>query len=164
MHNNKLALKQKKSLVVSLWQSQLTFVWPGIPKQPATIAQSSQSERHLMVFVSMRLYLAKLFIKSIYICFSQFNCFDNSIQDFSPFQKPFWIFEIYQHLQVVLLHSFLVFCQKLSDLWKFRIFLFRNFGCWIFKLKMFVYSKYCEVHVYYMQVKPSRSCSDWHQN
>ena len=35
----------------------------------------------------------------------------------------------------------------------------------IFKLKMFVCSKYCEVHVYYKQFKSSRSCeTDWHQN
>ena len=38
------------SWVVSLWQSPLTFVWPGVPKQPVTTAPSSSSERHLTVF------------------------------------------------------------------------------------------------------------------
>ena len=44
------AAKQQISWVVSLWQSPLTFVWPGAPKQHTTTAPSSQSERHLMVF------------------------------------------------------------------------------------------------------------------
>ena len=44
------AAKQQISWVVSLWRSPLTFVWPGIPKQCATIAPSSGLERHLTIF------------------------------------------------------------------------------------------------------------------
>ena len=87
----------------------------------------------------------------------QHICFDYSIPlNFSPFQKPFGI-----HIWNLLTFTTLVtlfdfgFCEKLYDLWKFRIFCF-GIGCWIFKLKMFVCSKYCEVHVYYKQVKSSQ--------
>ena len=43
-------LKQQISLVVSLWRSPLTFVWPGVPKQCVTTAPSSRSKHHLTVF------------------------------------------------------------------------------------------------------------------
>ena len=44
------ATKQQISWVVYVWLSPITFVWPGVPKQCATTAPSSQSERHLTVF------------------------------------------------------------------------------------------------------------------
>ena len=40
-------------------------------------------------------------------------CFNSSIPlDFSPFQKPFGIFEIYQLLQLLLLYLILVFVKS----------------------------------------------------
>ena len=37
-------------MVVSLWRTPLTFVWPGVSKQSMTTAPPSRSECHLTVF------------------------------------------------------------------------------------------------------------------
>jgi len=56
------AAKQQTPWVVSLWQSPLTFVWPGVPKDcwMGLIGAPSDGDWNTVwrYFVSMRLYLA----------------------------------------------------------------------------------------------------------
>ena len=58
------AAKQQTSWVVSLWQSPLTFVWPGVPKDCwlGLIGAPSDGDWNAIwwYFVSIRLYLAML--------------------------------------------------------------------------------------------------------